>query len=73
MAHVQQALAKRTYDEAFQVALSAENLNVVIFVCERVDVNKVFGEPCLLSQSVVLALIQQLSMELHKNTETKLW
>ncbi|KAH1001419.1 hypothetical protein HUJ04_005443 [Dendroctonus ponderosae] len=72
MAHIQQALAKRTFDEAFQLALSAENLNMVIFVCERVDANKVFGEKCLLSQSVLLALIQQLSMEMHKNSQIKL-
>ncbi|XP_030765683.1 enhancer of mRNA-decapping protein 4 isoform X2 [Sitophilus oryzae] len=72
MTHIQQALTKRNYDEAFQLALSAENLNYVIFVCERVDVNQVFNERCLLSQSVLLALIQQLSMEIHKNTETKL-
>ncbi|CAG9768722.1 unnamed protein product [Ceutorhynchus assimilis] len=72
IAAVQQALAKRAYDEAFQVALSAENLSLVMFVCERVDVNNIFGEECLLSQSVLLALIQQLSMELHKNPEIKL-
>ncbi|XP_050294918.1 enhancer of mRNA-decapping protein 4 isoform X2 [Anthonomus grandis grandis] len=72
LAHIQHTLSKHAYDEAFQIALSAENLGVVIFVCEKVDVNRVFGEQCLLSQSVLLALIQQLSMELHKNTETKL-
>ncbi|XP_066256745.1 enhancer of mRNA-decapping protein 4 homolog [Euwallacea similis] len=72
MAHIQQALTKGAYAEAFQVALSAENLHMVIYVCEHADVNKVFGEQCLLSQSVLLALIQQLSMEFHKNTETKL-
>ncbi|KAF7268427.1 hypothetical protein GWI33_018437 [Rhynchophorus ferrugineus] len=72
ISHIQQALTKRNYDEAFQLALSAENLNFVIFVCERVDVNQVFSERCILSQSVLLALIQQLSMELHKTTEIKL-
>ncbi|KAL1513336.1 hypothetical protein ABEB36_002757 [Hypothenemus hampei] len=72
MSHIQQALAKRDYAEAFQVALSAENLNLVIFVCERVDINKIFAEKCLLSQSCLLALIQQLSMELSKNTDIKL-
>lgn len=72
MAQIQQSLNKQLYDEAFQIALTAENLNLVIFVCERVDVNKVFGEKCMLSQSVLLALMQQLSMEMHKTTEIKL-
>ncbi|XP_060517903.1 enhancer of mRNA-decapping protein 4 isoform X3 [Cylas formicarius] len=72
LSHIQQCINRGEYDEAFQMALSAENLTYVIFVCERVDVGKVFGESCALSQSVLLALIQQLSMELHKDTETKL-
>ncbi|KAJ8980296.1 hypothetical protein NQ317_005216 [Molorchus minor] len=72
LAQIQQQLSRGNYDAAFQFALSAENLTYVIYVCERVDIQKLFGEECLLQQSCLLALIQQLSMELHKNTELKL-
>ncbi|CAH1995790.1 unnamed protein product [Acanthoscelides obtectus] len=69
---IQQHLERGNYDGAFQLALSAENLEYVIYVCERVDIHKIFGEDCVLQQNCLLALIQQLSMELHKNTELKL-
>ncbi|KAJ8920900.1 hypothetical protein NQ315_015693 [Exocentrus adspersus] len=69
---IQQSLSRGNFDDAFQLALSAENLTYVIYVCERADISAVFGEPCLLQQSCLLALIQQLSIDLHKNTELKL-
>lgn len=72
ISQIQQALARHSYYEAFQLALSAENLNYVIYVCERVDTQTLFTEDCVLPQSCLLALIQQLSMELNKNTELKL-
>ncbi|KAG5876298.1 hypothetical protein JTB14_028939 [Gonioctena quinquepunctata] len=69
---IQQNLTRGNFDEAFQLALSAENLGYVIYVCERVDLQTLFGEECILQQSCILALIQQLSMELNKNTELKM-
>ncbi|CAH1183660.1 unnamed protein product [Phaedon cochleariae] len=72
LGQIQQCLSKGDFDEAFQLALSAENLSYVIYVCERVDVQTLFGEECVLQQSCLLALIQQLSMDLNKNTELKL-
>ncbi|KAJ8960755.1 hypothetical protein NQ318_020048 [Aromia moschata] len=72
LTQIQQHLARANYDEAFQLALSAENLSYVIYLCERVDIQTLLGEKCLLQQSYLLALIQQLSVELHKNTELKL-
>ncbi|CAH0557398.1 unnamed protein product [Brassicogethes aeneus] len=72
LAHIQQHIMRRNYDEAFRLALSAENLSYVIYTCEKVDVNTLFGDECLLQQSCLLALIQQLSVELHKNTDLKL-
>ncbi|XP_056638330.1 enhancer of mRNA-decapping protein 4 isoform X1 [Diorhabda sublineata] len=72
MNQIQHLLLRNNYDDAFQLALSAENLSYVIYVCERVDIQTLFGDECLLQQSCLLALIQQLSMELNKNTDLKL-
>nr|CAH7751196.1 unnamed protein product [Callosobruchus chinensis] len=72
LSQIQQHLDRGNYDEAFQLALSAENLHYVIYVCEKVDVHKIFGEDCVLQQNCLLALIQQLSMDLTRNTELKL-
>lgn len=72
LAHLDHLIAKESYDDAFQLALSAENLNYVIHVCEKVDSNVLFNGPCPPQQHCILALIQQLSMELHKNTDIKM-
>ena len=72
MAHLDHLIAKESFDEAFQLALSAENLNFVIYVCEKVDSNTLFHGSSPPQQNCILALIQQLSMELSKNTETKM-
>lgn len=69
---IKQFLSRGNYDEAFDIALNAENLGYVIFLCEQVDVQTLFGDECKLKQTCLLALIQQLSVELHKNTELKL-
>lgn len=69
---IKQALSRSSYDEAFDVALNAENVGYVIFVCEQVDVQALFGDECKLKQACLLALIQQLSVELHKHTDLKL-
>nr|XP_023013294.1 enhancer of mRNA-decapping protein 4 [Leptinotarsa decemlineata] len=72
LSQIQQNLSRGNFDEAFQMALSAENLGFVIYVCERVDIQTLFGEDCILQQSCILALIQQLSVELSKHTDLKL-
>lgn len=72
MAHIDHLLAKEGYDEAFQLALSAENLNFVIYVCEKVNANTLFQGSSPPQQNCILALIQQLSIDLNNNTETKL-
>lgn len=72
LTQIQQHLSRGNYDEAFQLALSAENLQLVIYVCEKADINVILGERCMLQQSCLLALIQQLSMDFSKNTDLKL-
>ena len=60
------------YNSAFQKALCASDLNLLISVCEMVSSSDVFSQkPCPLQQQVLLSLIQQLSQELHLHTELK--
>ncbi|XP_048371728.1 enhancer of mRNA-decapping protein 4 isoform X1 [Sphaerodactylus townsendi] len=72
-AHVLQLLQQGHLNQAFQQALTAADLNLVLYVCETVDPQQVFGQhPCPLSQPVILSLIQQLSSDLGARTELKL-
>ncbi|XP_033625573.1 enhancer of mRNA-decapping protein 4-like isoform X2 [Asterias rubens] len=58
---------------AFQTALSAADLRAVIFVCNAVKPDDLFGtERCPLDQPVLLSLIQQLSHDLGNTTLLKL-
>ncbi|NWX18614.1 EDC4 protein, partial [Aegotheles bennettii] len=72
-AHILQLLQQGHLNQAFQQALTAADLNLVLYVCETVDAQQVFGQhPCPLSQPVLLSLIQQLSSDLGTRTELKL-
>lgn len=55
----------------FFQALSASNLDLVLYVCEKVSPEELFQQPNLLKTPVVLSLIQQLSHDLSNNTELK--
>ncbi|KAL8593052.1 hypothetical protein ACOMHN_017978 [Nucella lapillus] len=69
---VKQLVSRGRLDKAFQLALSASNLELVLFVCELVDPGVVFGvTPCLLSQPVLLSLVQQLSADLASSFNIK--
>uniref|UniRef100_A0A674JMF3 Enhancer of mRNA-decapping protein 4 n=1 Tax=Terrapene triunguis TaxID=2587831 RepID=A0A674JMF3_9SAUR len=71
--HVLQLLQQGRLNQAFQQALTAADLNLVLYVCETMDPQQVFGQhPCPLSQPVLLSLIQQLSSDLGTRTELKL-
>lgn len=72
LAHIQQLLAKGQIDVAFQQALSASDLSLVVHVCEKINPQEVFKPGnCTLAQPVILSLIQQLSADLLRNTELK--
>ncbi|KAK3085774.1 hypothetical protein FSP39_008550 [Pinctada imbricata] len=69
---VLQLLRQGQLNAAFQQALSAANLDLVVFVCETVNPSQVFNQsPCPLQQPVLLSLIQQLSADIGNNTELK--
>ncbi|XP_055993031.1 enhancer of mRNA-decapping protein 4 isoform X3 [Sorex fumeus] len=72
-AHILQLLQQGNLNQAFQQALTAADLNLVLYVCETVDPGQVFGQPpCPLSQPVLLSLIQQLASDLGTRTDLKL-
>ncbi|XP_064466676.1 enhancer of mRNA-decapping protein 4-like isoform X2 [Ornithodoros turicata] len=61
------------YNAAFQQALTAADLNMVVTTCEMVNPTKLFNRnPCPLQQPVLLSLIQQLCADLATKTDTKL-
>lgn len=68
-----QLLQQGQLNQAFQQALSAADLNLVLYVCETIDSQQVFSQnPCPLIQPVLLSLIQQLSTNLATRTELKI-
>ncbi|XP_039619016.1 enhancer of mRNA-decapping protein 4 [Polypterus senegalus] len=72
-ASILQLLQQGQLNQAFQQALSASDLNLVLYVCETVNSQQVFGQtPCPLIQPVLLSLIQQLSTNLATRTELKI-
>uniref|UniRef100_A0A669EGI4 Enhancer of mRNA-decapping protein 4 n=1 Tax=Oreochromis niloticus TaxID=8128 RepID=A0A669EGI4_ORENI len=71
--NILQLLQQGQLNQAFQQALSATDLNLVLYVCETIDSQQVFGQhPCPLSQPVLLSLIQQLSSNLATRSELKI-
>ncbi|CAN7939103.1 unnamed protein product [Ixodes hexagonus] len=61
------------YNAAFQQALSAADLTIVMATCEMVSPSSLFdASPCPLQQPVLLSLIQQLCANLAANTDLKL-
>ncbi|KAM8892967.1 enhancer of mRNA-decapping protein 4 isoform 2-T2 [Spinachia spinachia] len=72
-ANILQLLQQGQLNQAFQQALSATDLNLVLYVCDTIDSQQVFGQhPCPLSQPVLLSLIQQLSSNLTTRSELKI-
>ncbi|BES88647.1 Enhancer of mRNA-decapping protein [Nesidiocoris tenuis] len=72
-AQITQLITHGQVNSAFEQALSASDLNLVLYVCEKVGPQQVFGgsNGCLLQQHVLLSLIQQLSADMTHHTETK--
>ncbi|XP_011302813.1 enhancer of mRNA-decapping protein 4 [Fopius arisanus] len=76
---VMSLLQRGQLNAAFQQALSASDLGLVVYVCEKTEPARVFPGPgapgqnsrCLLQQPVILSLVQQLSADLGHRTELK--
>ena len=59
-AKIRGLLMERNFNDAFATALSANNLAIVVALCEMVNIEILNQVPCPLSQEVLLSLIQQL-------------
>lgn len=70
---ISRLLASEQYNLAFEEALSASDLNLVVYACEKIRAEQLFlsSPTCPLDQPVLLSLIQQLNTDLGKNSELK--
>jgi len=70
---IMEMLERENYEGAFLLALGASNLDVVEWLCEKLDCHELFqsDEPPL-SQVTLLSLIQQLGFDLERKTEMKM-
>jgi len=60
-------------EEAFHMALSADDVDLVAWLCNQIDPMAVFQRsPLPLGQTVLLSLVQQLGVEIEKDTKGKL-
>eukprot|EP01097_Dermamoeba_algensis_P000421 TRINITY_DN1146_c0_g2_i1.p1 TRINITY_DN1146_c0_g2~~TRINITY_DN1146_c0_g2_i1.p1 ORF type:complete len:206 (-),score=54.22 TRINITY_DN1146_c0_g2_i1:189-806(-) len=70
---VSRLLVNEKYEQAFDTALSASNLDLVTWLCSQVNPGVVFSStPPVLSQAVLLSLMQQLGVDLTRDTAMKL-
>lgn len=67
---IKQHLQNGQIDKAFNTALLANDLALVNFTIEKAEFSKVFG-PCVLTQNVLLSLIQQLTADTQTYNELK--
>lgn len=66
-------VGRKDYDNAFQKALSASNLEMVVWLCSESVLDDIFDPiPPLLSPTVQLCLMQQLGFRLEEDTALKL-
>lgn len=69
---INEYLRQKDISSAFQHALMASDLSLVVYVCEKVDPTMLFKQtPCPLPQNVLLSLIQQLSADLLNHSDLK--
>ena len=70
---LQRIIQNKELNKAFEVALTASDLHLVLYVCKQVDADELFDitPPCL-SQPVLLSLIQHLSCDLDQDMDVKL-
>lgn len=67
-----QLISQRNFMQAFTLALNAENLSLVVWLCSQVDLSQLLSSPPLLDPPVQLSLIQQLAFDLTSDTASKL-
>ncbi|XP_023942975.2 enhancer of mRNA-decapping protein 4 [Bicyclus anynana] len=71
MNQIQSLVMSGEVNTAFQLALSASDLALVVAACRAADPTRVFGPPCCLKQHVLLSLVQQLGADMANDTHLK--
>uniref|UniRef100_A0A2A4JUR8 Uncharacterized protein n=1 Tax=Heliothis virescens TaxID=7102 RepID=A0A2A4JUR8_HELVI len=71
VAQIQSLIASGDVNGAFQQALSASDLALVMCACRAAEPAHVFGPPCKLKQHVLLSLVQQLAADMARDTPLK--
>ncbi|KAL0894386.1 hypothetical protein ABMA27_013009 [Loxostege sticticalis] len=71
VAQIQSLMSGGDVNGAFQLALSASDLALVMSACRAADPAHVFGPPCKLKQHVLLSLVQQLAADMSRDTALK--
>ena len=66
-------IQNKELNKAFEVALTATDLHLVLFVCNKVDPDELFDiDPPCLSHPVLLSLIQHLSCNMNTDLDIKM-
>ncbi|XP_039765037.1 enhancer of mRNA-decapping protein 4 isoform X2 [Pararge aegeria] len=71
VSQIQSLMMSGDVNGAFQLALSASDLTLVVAACRAAEPGRVFGPPCRLKQHVLLSLVQQLAADMAKDTHLK--
>ena len=70
---IDKSLGEGHIAKAFDLALTANNLEAVEYICAQIQPGEVLeSDPPILSQALLLSLIQQLSFDLSSNLQLKL-
>ena len=69
--HLEALLAEKKFDEAMKLTLESRDLDLVTWLCKKVDPG-IMHESELLSQTVLVCLLQQLGTNLETETTMKL-
>ena len=70
------SIREEDFNGAFEIALTAADLKLVLWTCQQVDPVELFNpsngsNTALLTQPTILSLLQQLSQNLNEDTEIK--
>ena len=69
---VQGHIHKGEYEKAFAVVLGASNLELLVWLCSKVEVAQLLGASPPPSQIILASLVQQLGFNLSQESELKL-
>ncbi|PWZ22991.1 Varicose-related protein, partial [Zea mays] len=72
MRELSRLIYERKFDEAFTMALQRSDVSIVSWLCSQVDLRALCAMvPVPLNQGVLLALLQQLAIDIHNETSRK--